>query len=166
MLIDGGAGLRTQKAVSVGAGADRFGAARDIGGWRFECKLSARDTGGELCVYDTVRSIKGGPPLHMHREQNEWFYVRQGEFLFQVGSERLHLKAGDTLLGPRGVPHAFAALTTVSALLIIFQPAGAIEEVFAEVWALSQSQTVGLENWRRIAGPRGIEIIAPSLQIS
>lgn len=91
--------------------------------------------------------------------------MRRGQFLFQVGSERFHLKAGDTLLGPRGVPHAFAALSTVSALLIIFQPAGAIVEVFAEVWALSQSQTVGLEDWRRIAGPRGIEIIAPPLQI-
>lgn len=61
MLIDGSAGLPTQKAVSVCAGADRIGAAMDIREWRFECKLSARDTCGELCVYDTVRSIRGGP---------------------------------------------------------------------------------------------------------
>ena len=166
MLIDGSVGLRAQKAVLVDAGTDRFSAPMDIGGWRFECKLSAQDTNGELCIYDTVRSIKGGPPLHMHREQDEWFYVRHGEFLFQVGSERFHLKTGDTLLGPRGVPHAFAALTNASALLIAFQPAGAIEEVFAEVWALSQSRAVGLEDWRTIAGPRAIEIVAPPLQIS
>jgi len=166
MLIDGRRGGRPPKAVLVDAGADRFGATMDIGGWRFECKLSARDTCGELCIYDTVRSIKGGPPLHTHWQQDEWFYVRHGEFLFQVGSERFHLKAGDTLLGPRGVPHAFAALTNASALLIAFQPAGAIEEVFAEVWGLSQSRTVGLEDWRKIADPRAIEIVAPPLQIS
>ena len=166
MLIDGSVGLRAQKAVLVEAGADRFGVPMAIGGWRFECKLSAQDTGGDLCVYDTVRSIKGGPPLHIHRQQDEWFCVRHGEFLFQVGGERFHLNAGDTLLGPRGVPHAFAALTDASALLVAFQPAGAIEEVFAEVWALSQSRTVGLEDWKRIAGPRAIEIVAPPLQIS
>lgn len=166
MLIDGGAGLRAQKAVLVEAGTDRLGAPMDIGGWLFECKLSAQDTNGELCVFDTVRSIKGGPPLHIHRDQDEWFYVRHGEFLFQVGGERFHLKAGDTLLGPRGVPHAFAALTNASALLIAFQPAGAIEQVFAEVWALSQSRTVGLEDWKAIAGPRAIDIVGPALQIS
>lgn len=166
MSIDGSVGLRAQKAVFVEAGADRFGAPMDIAGWRFECKLSAQDTGGALCVYDTVRSTKGGPPLHIHRDQDEWFYVRHGEFLFQVGSERFHLKAGDTLLGPRRVPHAFTALTDASALLIAFQPARAIEEVFAEVWSLSQVRTVGLEDWRKIAGPRAIEIVAPPLQIS
>ncbi len=166
MPVDGTVGLRAQKAILVDAGADRFGAPMNLGGWRFECKLSSRDTRGDLCVYDTVRSIKGGPPLHRHREQDEWFYVRQGEYLFQVGSESFRLKAGDTLLGPRGVPHAFAALTDASALLIAFQPAGAIEEIFAEVWAVNQSRTVGLEDWRRICGPRSVEIIGPPLQIA
>jgi mannose-6-phosphate isomerase-like protein (cupin superfamily) len=92
-------GLRPQKAIIVAAGGDRFITPMDIAGWRFECKLSGRDTSGDYCVYDTVRSVKGGPPLHLHRDQDEWFYVRTGEFLFRVGGESFQLRPGDTLLG-------------------------------------------------------------------
>ena len=71
MRFSGNAGLRPQKAIMVAAGGDRFDGAMDIAGWRFECKLSGRDTSGDYCVYDTVRSVKGGPPLHIHRDQDD-----------------------------------------------------------------------------------------------
>jgi quercetin dioxygenase-like cupin family protein len=153
------------QAVMVRSGEDRLDQAMDIAGWRFECKLSGRDTGGDCCVFDTVRSVKGGPPLHMHREQDEWFYVRGGKFLFRVGHETFRLKPGDSLFGPRGVPHAFAALTDASAVIVAFLPAGAIEELFAAAWALSKSRKLGVDDWRAIAAPRGVEIIGPPLQV-
>jgi mannose-6-phosphate isomerase-like protein (cupin superfamily) len=162
----GSVSQRAQKAILVEAGADRFNAPMDIGGWRFECKLSGQDTGGDYCIYDTVRSVRGGPPLHMHRDQDEWFYVRHGTFTFQVGTERFHVKAGDTVFGPRGVPHTFAALTDTSALLIAFQPAGAIEQLFAAARTLSKSRKLGLEEWKSIAAPRDIEIVGSPLQIA
>ena len=166
MLVAGNTGIRAQKAILVEAGADRFDAPMDVAGWRFECKLSGQDTSGDYCVYDTVRSVKGGPPLHMHRSQDEWFYVRHGEFKLQVGAERFRLKPGDSVFGPRGVPHTFAALTDSSALLVAFQPAGAIEELFAAVWTLSQSRKLGLEEWKSIAPLRGVEIVGPPLEIA
>ena len=157
--------LYAQKAIMVETGHDRFDAAMDIAGWRFECKVSAQDTAGSYCVYDTVRSVKGGPPLHIHRDQDEWFYVRDGEFLFRVANESFRLKRGDSLFGPRGVPHAFAALTHNSALIVAFQPAGAIEELFQAAYALSKSRELDLDDWRELAAPRGIEIVGPPLQL-
>lgn len=58
-------------------------------GGKFDLKVSARDTGGDLCIYDTVRSSKGGPAMHRHHFQDEWFYVLRGEFVVQVGDENL-----------------------------------------------------------------------------
>jgi len=137
----------------------------DVAGWRFECKVSGRDTAGAFCIYDTVRSVKGGPPLHIHRAQDEWFYVRDGEFLFRVGEETFSLGPGDSLLGPRGVPHAFAALCDASALIVAFQPAGAIEQLFGAAWAVSLTRKLGLADWRDIAAPCDVEIIGPPLQV-
>jgi mannose-6-phosphate isomerase-like protein (cupin superfamily) len=159
-------GLRPQKAIMVAAGSDRFDGAMDIAGWRFECKLSGRDTNGDHCIYETVRSVKGGPPLHIHRDQDEWFFVRNGEFLFRVGDESFQLRPGDTLFGPRGVPHAFAALTESSALIVTFQPAGAIEELFAAAHALSKSRKLSVDDWRVLAASRGVDIVGPPLDIS
>ena len=151
--------------LMVRSGDDRLDKPMDIAGWRFECKVSGRDTSGAFCIYDTVRSVKGGPPLHIHRAQDEWFYVREGEFLFRVGEETFALRPGDSVLGPRGVPHAFAALSDTSALIVAFQPAGAIEQLFGAACALSSSRMLGLADWREIAAPCDIEIVGPPLQV-
>jgi len=46
-----------------------------------------------------------GAPLHVHHEQDEWIYVMTGEFVAEVGGERMRLKPGDSLLMPMKVPH-------------------------------------------------------------
>lgn len=103
--------------------------------------------------------------MHVHRAQDEWFYVRSGEFLFRVGEETFSLRPGDSLLGPRGVPRAFAALTDTSALIVAFQPAGAIEQLFAAAHALSLTRKLGLSDWRDIVAPCDVEIVGPPLEI-
>ena len=47
---------------------------------------------------DTLRPNKVGPALHLHTDCDEWFFVREGEFKFQVGEDTLRLKPGDSLL--------------------------------------------------------------------
>jgi len=94
----------TFKAIQVAADNDRFGAELLFLNGRFNCKVSAKETNGDLCIYDTVRTGKGGPPLHLHHAQDEWFLVREGEFLFQVGEDRFRLRAGDSIFAPRESP--------------------------------------------------------------
>ena len=115
---------RAAKAVNVAAGEDRFAAPLVFSNWRFDCKLSAKDTGGDLCIYDTARTGRGGPPMHVHRDQDEWFFVREGRYVFRIGDEIFRLGPGDSLLAPRKIPHAFASLSETSSLLVAFQPAG------------------------------------------
>ena len=49
-----------------------------------------------------------GAPLHVHHEQDEWIYVMTGEFVAEVGGERMRLKPGDSLLMPMKVPHRWS----------------------------------------------------------
>lgn len=82
----------------VGAQKDRYEEELLLMGGRFDLKVSGRDTGGDLCIYDTFRESKGGPALHRHHFQDEWFYVIRGEFMVQVGGDTLRLHPGDSAL--------------------------------------------------------------------
>jgi hypothetical protein len=64
---------RAGRGFRVGAQKDRYEEELLIMGGRFELKVSGRDTGGDLCIYDTIRGSKGGPVLHRHHAQDEWF---------------------------------------------------------------------------------------------
>jgi quercetin 2,3-dioxygenase len=76
-------------------------------------------------------SKKGGPPRHLHHNEDEWFYVIEGEYIAEIGSERVQLKPGDSILGPREIPHAWAFVgDTQGKMLIAFAPANQMEAFF------------------------------------
>ncbi|UJW76141.1 cupin domain-containing protein [Rhizobium sp. SL42] len=125
----------------IGFGRDRFDKPVRFLNGRFDCKVSARDTDGALCIIDTFRDSCGGPPLHYHALQDEWFMVLEGEFLFQLGDQLFHATAGCSIFGPRMVPHSFRNLTDKARMLLVFQPALDIETFFSTGVTLHQAQT-------------------------
>ena len=117
----------------VSAGEDRFAKIRPIPTGSSTFKVSAQDSQGGLFVMEHSNQKKGGPPRHLHHNEDEWFYVIQGDYLVEVGSRRQRLKSGDSILGPREVPHAWAFVgDTRGRLLIAYAPAGKMELFFAE----------------------------------
>lgn len=156
---------RAMKAVMVATNADRRSNSLDYLNARLDCKISAKDVSSDYCIYDTVRTAPGSPPLHIHHDQDEWFFVSEGEFIFQVGDERLHLTAGDSVLGPRKAPHAFANVSETGRLLILYQPAGTIEQFFLDSQNLSKSNSPALDAWQAVARKHRIEIVGPPLKL-
>jgi len=68
-------------------------------------RVSAQSGDDQLSVVEQ-RARKGwSPPLHLHRTQDEIFQVLEGEFRIQLADQEHHLKAGEFLLIPKGVPH-------------------------------------------------------------
>jgi quercetin dioxygenase-like cupin family protein len=154
--------MEGERGSPVREGADRFGSPAFFLNGRFDCKVSGQETEGRLCIIDTVRTHQGGPPLHLHHEQEEWFFVREGEFLFQVGADVIRLKAGDSILAPRGVPHTFANVTDAARLMIVFQPAGTIEEFFRQGSLLDQATR---EDFIELHRRHGMEVVGPPLKL-
>ncbi len=116
----------------VGRGQDREGKLRHVGVSVSSFKVSTRDTNGALFVMENVIAKKGGPPRHLHYNEDEYFYVVEGEFLMEIGGQRFELKAGDSILGPRKVPHAYAFVgSSPGRLLLSYAPANKMEEYFA-----------------------------------
>lgn len=118
------------KGVHVSAGNDRF-QENELMIWGLiplSTKVSTKDTEGRVYIFEHTDMGKGGPPRHIHYEQDEWFYAVRGEFVIEVGDERFRLKPGDSLFAPRRIPHAWAHVSDQPGTLItLVSPAGTFE---------------------------------------
>ena len=85
-------------------------------------KISGADTDGEYGLVEITVRAGQGSPWHVHPEEDEWFYVLDGEFTFYVGDTRMSLPAGSFAFGPKGVPHTFIAETNSARALVGFAP--------------------------------------------
>jgi quercetin 2,3-dioxygenase len=116
--------------------------------------------GNSLLIIENTFSEKGGPAKHLHYDQDEWFYVIKGEFLFEVGPEKFRLHPGDSLLAPRKVPHVWASTGDISGRILIgFMPAGKMEAFFREVTQANAMPPQDPELWRT----HGMELLGPPL---
>jgi mannose-6-phosphate isomerase-like protein (cupin superfamily) len=150
----------TRNERFVTAGADRDSEPFEILDATFHVKVSGRDTEGRCVIFDTIRHQKIGPGLHLHTDCDEWFFVRDGEFKVRAGGKILRLKAGDSLLIPREMPHAFVKNSDADARLIVMHPpAGKMEEFFRVV----SRQKDQLHTIAAIGEQYGIRFLGPGL---
>ena len=87
-------------------------------------RLDAGRTGGRLAVHE--RLLPGGfrSPLHAHLEDDEVFYVVEGELTAHLDGADERASQGAVVLFPRGVPHAFRVESPTARVLAVNTPAG------------------------------------------
>jgi mannose-6-phosphate isomerase-like protein (cupin superfamily) len=157
-------GRGADKGFFVASGKDRHDKAISIfEGDTFYTKVSTNDTNGSMYILESTRDKRGGPPLHIHYEQDEWWYVMEGEFQIKVGDQLYNARPGDSVFGPRMVPHAFAKTNEGNArIMIVFQPAGKMEENFK---AVSEGVTKNMTEQQRaeFRKAHGFEVVGPAL---
>lgn len=147
--------------LHVVAGEDRYGEHRGLGVSEIDFKVCPADSDGILILENTFHA-KGGPARHLHLDQDEWFYVAEGEFLIEIGAARLTLRTGDSVLGPRRVPHVWAHTGAGQGrILITFLPAGKMEAFFRKVTQANAMPPQDPELWRA----HGMELLGPPLAI-
>jgi quercetin dioxygenase-like cupin family protein len=105
-------------------------------------KVSSRDTGGAFAVFEGQTRPLGGPPLHRHRDQDEYWYILEGEYRFEVDGQEIEARAGDTVFAPRGSRHTFQNIgTTVGRTLTTVVPGG-VDLFFEELATAAPRGTV------------------------
>jgi len=157
---------RAGEGFLVAAQKDRYSQELLIMGGQLNLKISERDTDGALCVYDATLVSKGGPALHRHQAQDEWFYVIRGEFMVRVGGDTFNLHPGDSAFAPRKVPHAYAMISEGEGqILLLYQPAGSMEEFFHQLSKMGkeifENPQVAL---KRLFEEHGMEVIGAPLK--
>jgi mannose-6-phosphate isomerase-like protein (cupin superfamily) len=122
-------------------------------------KADTARTNGSLTVIELVVAPKHGPGLHIHRREDELWYVIDGEFRFKAGDEILWASPGGMAFGPRGTPHCFQNIgDETGRLLVITTPSG-LERFFEEFAQLTRDGAmdhlapVAHRSWIDFVGP-------------
>ncbi|MCE2914302.1 MAG: cupin domain-containing protein [Rubrivivax sp.] len=141
------------------AGQSRTGPVLAVGPDTCRVMVAAADTASALSVLEWHGRSPGGPPLHLHPDQDEVFMVDEGDYLFQCGQTQHRLKAGDTIFLPRNVPHTFSQLGATGRLRFLYTPAGDMESFFVALSRLdlppepAQAQAVFEAHGMQVVGP-------------
>jgi DNA-binding transcriptional MerR regulator/quercetin dioxygenase-like cupin family protein len=164
-------GTRTMKSeemflgFSVTAGKGRFGEDIKLGEEPNDCKVSTRDTNGAMCVFECTGASCG--PRHLHHDQDEWIYLVDGEFEFQVGDRRFRAGAGESVFVPRKVPHVWACVSGRPGKFIdSYQPAGTMEDFFRELGKYKGPyvhEVLTVDEVRRLFQEHGMDLLGPPL---
>jgi quercetin dioxygenase-like cupin family protein len=129
-----------------------------------DVKVSGSDTNGDLAIFEQTSLSPGkGTPLHVHHYQDEVFYVIEGEYRFQVGTDRFTLRQGDNIFLPRAVPHAWTQVSITGKMNVLFQPAGKLEEFFLTMASLDHEPSK--EEIKKIFVDNDMAVVGPPLAI-
>jgi quercetin dioxygenase-like cupin family protein len=131
-------------------------------------KASSESTAGRVAVIEHLAPRGSGSPLHMHRNEDEWFYITEGELTFWVGGHVITAPAGSFVYGPRDIPHTFTVSSEQARFLLVTEPAG-FENLMRTLSEPAQQLEIpppateppDVEGMASLAAEYGIEILGP-----
>ena len=99
----------------------------DVGGFGVVVLADASDTEATFSLIETDDpDVGAGPPLHVHRDATESFYVIEGSYVMVVDGRETLCEAGSFVLVPRGAPHTFRNASPGSRKLNLYTPAAMV----------------------------------------
>jgi mannose-6-phosphate isomerase-like protein (cupin superfamily) len=138
--------------------APRFSGAQGREADITEILATSEQTGGPLGLFRQTIAPKSGPPLHIHRANDEFFYIVSGEFKFKLGDRIVSAPARSIVFVPRGTAHTFENLGMEPGVLLVGVTPGGLEKMFAE------RQGVDSETERTLMKMHSMEIVGPPLR--
>lgn len=123
-------------------------------------KVRADQTDGSLTALENVIPPGEGPPLHTHENEDEFWYLIEGDLRFKLGTEIHTAPQGSFVFVPRGTPHNFQNVGAQPArILVMFTPGGmeTFFERFAELTAPDPSA------FGSIGSGVGMDVVGPPL---
>lgn len=100
------------------------------GGGVYRIVTTANESQGRIFAFEAIEPPGGGPPLHTHANEEEYFFVLEGEMTFTIDGRVITAKEGESAFVPRGAAHCFKNCSQRrSRVLVLFTP-GNIEGFF------------------------------------
>jgi len=94
-------------------------------------KATGKETDGRYTLVEVLEPEGEEAPLHVHHNEDEAFWVLEGELTFEVGEETIKASPGSFLFGPKDIPHRYTVNSGPARLLFILSPAGFEEFIYA-----------------------------------
>jgi uncharacterized cupin superfamily protein len=136
--------------------------------WFFGGLTTIKADGAGAMVTEQLAPRGSGSPLHVHHNEDEWFYVLEGELTIWVDGETVVAPAGAFVFGPRDVPHTFVVSSEQARFLLVTEPgdfAGFVralaEPAAAPEIPPAPTAPPDMEPVLRAAAEYGLEILGP-----
>jgi mannose-6-phosphate isomerase-like protein (cupin superfamily) len=132
----------------------------DLGNFQMSVKAMAEETGNAFTLLEADEPPGFGPPMHIHHDAAEAFYVVAGEYSIFVRDEEFACPAGSFIYIPAGIPHGFRVGGMPSRKLNLYTPA-AMAGYFDELSAALSAGDLDPDALTEIAERHGMEVIGP-----
>ena len=135
------------------------------GGGLYQIVTTAKESRGQIFAFEATEPPGGGPPLHTHANEDEFFLVLEGEISFYIDGKVTVGRTGEAAFVPRGAAHCFKNRSNREArVLVLFTP-GQIEGFFDFGLAVDGVPPTEAQLIDRLIdhAPRyGLEVLGPS----
>lgn len=118
-------------------------------------RVPSEASGGAFSLFEEVPPL-ADTPLHVHRDEDELFYVLEGEHVFRIGDDEYTLGTGGFVFAPRGVPHSQRRVVPGEGRELILVTPGGFEGFFRELAAAEAAGTLGPDAYATASERYGI----------
>lgn len=144
-------------AYALGPGEGRV---IDLGDFSMTVKANEAETAGIVSVLEATEPPGFGPPMHVHNDCAEAFYVLEGEYIISLDGREVPCPAGSFIFIPQGVRHGFRVGDVPSRKLNFYFPASMVG-YFDDLSVALRQEDVGEEELTQIATVHAMEIVGP-----
>jgi mannose-6-phosphate isomerase-like protein (cupin superfamily) len=133
----------------------------DVGdGFAVTVKADEHQTGGVVSVLETEEPPGLGPPMHVHHDCAEAFYVLEGEYVMYLEELEVVCPVGSFIFIPQGARHGFRTGSVPGRKLNFYFPASMIG-YFDDLASALQREGVSEAELTQIAAAHAMEIVGP-----
>jgi mannose-6-phosphate isomerase-like protein (cupin superfamily) len=132
----------------------------DLGNFAMSVKATGAETGAAFTLLEAAEPPGFGPPMHIHHDAAEAFYVLAGEYLIFIEDREFTCPAGSFIYIPVGLRHGFRVGRVPSRKLNLYSPAAMIG-YFDELSAAIASEQADSQVLDAMARQHGMEVVGP-----
>ena len=125
-------------------------------------KLAGGDLPGSITVMEDVSPPHHGPPLHAHSFE-EWFYILEGSFLFELAGVPFSVGVGDFVHARSNEPHVFQNTSDKNARMLLIAKPGGLENYFTELAERTMNDPTNVAAISKISVRYGITLLGPPI---
>jgi mannose-6-phosphate isomerase-like protein (cupin superfamily) len=121
-------------------------------------------------VLEMTLPVGAAPPLHVHDDLDDTWYILEGQMVVRCGDEELVVGAGHWVSMPRGVPHTFLVVGEIEARILLVHDNASFRDFIRELGIPADTQIVpkqpifpSMEEMARAADAHDLRPIGPPL---
>jgi quercetin dioxygenase-like cupin family protein len=132
----------------------------DLGHFGMSVKATREQTDGAFSLLEATEPAGFGPPLHVHQDAAEAFYVLEGEYAIFLDGREFSCPAGSFIFIPAGIAHGFRVGNMASRKLNLYSPA-AMVGYFDELSEATEKGVVDPTTISAIATKYSMNVLGP-----